>query len=169
MNNLTFRISEIDWTETGSLVAVIISLTSAIIAGMARQDSKISAREAERARKINQAALLAEHFNNVEYLCNRILEGRRPKDDQSRIELAKQSETTLQSLLSDSKALTLLVDLVNTHDKYELKDRSGTWFPYAKNFVSEFNNTEELDKLRDNMTVIKKELEQVKNNYLKIG
>ena len=168
MNNLTFNISEIDWTETGTLVAILISLISAGITGLARQDSKKSAGEAEKARKIARTDLLAVHFNNVEYLCNRVSGAGSSEDDQSKIAAAKESEAILQSFLSDSKVSALLLDLVNTYDKYSVKRLAGTKFSFINNITSEFDNTDELDGLRTQMSIIKKEFDQVKSKYLHI-
>lgn len=160
MVTLTFNISEIDWAETGTLFAILISLISAGIAGLARLDSKKSAEESGKARKIAQADLLAPHFYNIEYLSNGALLGGRGSADIQKINAANDSAKFIYSAICNPALNELISKLINSYDSYQMVTQAQIMFSDGEEtIVKSFN---EISKYA-------KEIDQIKHKYLNIG
>jgi len=160
MNNFTFNIFEMDWTATGTLVAILISLISAIIAGMVRQDSNKSARESEKARKIAQADLLAPHFHNIEYLSYGALLAGRGSADSQKVNMAYDSAQFISFAIDNPKLHELISKLFESYKSYQTVTSAQIMYSDGEQMIA---------NAHDEILKTAKEIEQITHQYLKIG
>lgn len=104
------------WTDIvlaiASIAAVIVSIAAAIIACIARNDSKRSASEAVKARRIAQSDLLAPHFTNIGNVTIQIKKRNKFNTTSDKIVLAAESTAYLGNFLAhDGEMQTCLTKI----------------------------------------------------------
>jgi hypothetical protein len=145
----------------------VISLISAVIAAMARQDSKKSAREVEKARKVSQADLLAEHFHNINYLIHDATLSSYPRPDNfNNIDLGIKSAKIIISLIGDQILKNHLEELVDLHGKFHDKVTEARSLPTESAVIA---NTETFESLHNKIVAIKNQIDICKPSYLEIS